>query len=206
MSNRVKRFAFLGGLVAVVVAATVITTGAVAGDPGPQGSSGSVGRAVVVSGSGGSLYAVRVITENSVFLTSSSSYVVYRSVSVPVPAGRTVLINADFMAETACYGGGTDPAWCQARINIGGVEANPKADLDTPFALDSTDRGTETDASWEGHAMSRCRVVRNTRGVTISVPVQVLLRVQDFDAAPPTFWVDDSKLEARAHLSGSGCQ
>lgn len=206
MRQRVKRFAFLGGLVAVSIAATVATTVAVAGDAGPQGASDPAARAVLVGGSGGSLYAVRVNTQNSPFTTSSSAYVTYMTVFVPVPPRRAVLINADFMAETACYGGGTDPAWCRARINIGGVEANPKADADpSTFALDSTDRGTETDASWEGHAMSRCRVVRNASGVTISVPVQVRLRVQDFNAAPPTFWVDDSKLEARAHTAGAGC-
>jgi hypothetical protein len=206
MRQGLKRFALLGGLVAVIIAATVATTVAVAGDAGPQGPSDSAARAALVGGSGGSLYAVRVNTQNSPFTTSSSAYVTYMTVLVPVPPARTVLINADFMAETACSGGGTDPAWCQARINIGGIEANPKTDADpSTFALDSTDSGTETDASWEGHAMSRCRAVRNASSVTINVPVQVRLRVQNFDATPPTFWVDDSKLDARAHTAGAGC-
>jgi hypothetical protein len=206
MSKSVKRFALLGGLVTVLVAASVTTTVAVVGGPDPQGPSDSTATATLVDGSGGELYAVRVNTQNTPFTTTSSTYVTYMTVSVPVPPGRTVLINADFMAETACSGGGTDPAWCRARIDIGGVEAHPKADADSStFALDSTDSGSETENSWEGHAMSRCRRVRNTSGATVSVPVEVRLRVQDFNAAPPTFWVDDSKLEARAHRAGAGC-
>jgi hypothetical protein len=91
--------------------------------------------------------------------------------------------------------------WCQAKILIGGVEANPKADVDASvFALDSNDSADGAN-SWEGHQFARSRVVSNTGARTKLVPVVVKVLVT---SGSLTFWVDDFQLQASAYRSGAG--
>src|SRR5205823_4850320 len=85
--------------------------------------------AVVVTGGGGTINAVRISTQDAPFTTTSTSFVTVPGAVVGVPVGpnSSVVITADFTAETACSGGGAVANWCAARIIIGGIEARPAA-------------------------------------------------------------------------------
>jgi hypothetical protein len=113
-----------------------------------------------------------------------------------VPPQTEVLINVGFSAETACYGGDVIDNWCEAAITIGGTEGHPMASTYGPdtFAMASTDRGSATAGSWESHAFTRHRCMRNTTNAPLAVPVAVNWKVTNFAGMPPTFWVDDSAL------------
>jgi hypothetical protein len=81
---------------------------------------------------------------------------------------------------------------------VDGAEAAPAASsfpTDT-YAFDSTDRGTETSASWESHAMDRHRCIFNGNGnATKNVPIEVEWNVTNFDGGvAPRFWLDDWSL------------
>jgi len=111
-----------------------------------------------------------------------------------VPTGTQALLDIRFSAETACYGGGTSPNWCVAEILVDGVEASPGDGTD--FALDSTDNGTESSASWESHAMERAIVVGEGFHV-----VKVIGGVTDFTGSgTQTFWTGERTLVVQRSL------
>ncbi|RLT92184.1 hypothetical protein [Ketobacter sp.] len=132
----------------------------------------------------------RVISsEKFVTLPGSKSRVV-------IPAGKDALVNLSFSAESRCNEpGSAAPDWCEVRILVDGVEASPQASSFAPdtYAFDSTDGGTESDASWESHAMDRHHCVFNSDSKTSkAVPVEVQWKVTNFDGGPaPQFWLDD---------------
>ncbi len=118
---------------------------------------------------------------------------------VVVPAGIDVLVNVAFTAESRCTEpDSTAPNWCEVRILVDGAEADPAASSFPPdtYALDSTDSGSETPASWESHAMDRHRCVFNSGSRTARVvPVEVQWKVTNFDGGvAPDFWLDDWSL------------
>jgi hypothetical protein len=108
--------------------------------------------------------------------------------TISVPSGRRALLDIRFSAETMCSGGDVNPNWCIAEILVDGVEAAPGDGTD--YALDSTDNGSETTASWEGHAMERVIVVGPGNH-----KVTVIGGVTDFGGTgTQTFWTGERTL------------
>lgn len=103
--------------------------------------------------------------------TTSASFTPLSGASMPVviQAGHTGLIVSTFSAESACYGGSSH---CSVRILVDGVEAFPAQGTD--FAFDSSDGGTETSASSEGHAMTRSTGTLVAGTYTVSVEIAAL--------------------------------
>jgi hypothetical protein len=114
--------------------------------------------------------------------------------TISVPPGRRALIMVRFSAETACYGGGATFNWCIAEVRVDGVEAPPGDGSD--FALDSSDNGTESFASWESHSMDRSIVVGEGKHT-----VEVLGYVTDFGATgTQTFWTGERSMTVERAL------
>src|SRR5438552_18739173 len=69
-----------------------------------DGSQQPEGPAVVVTGGGATINAVRISTQDAAFATNSTSFVTPPGavVGVPVAPNTSVVITADFTAETAC--------------------------------------------------------------------------------------------------------
>ncbi len=152
----------------------------------------------------GSHFFKRVVTNDIPRTTASENFVALPNAqtTVFIQPGADVLVNASFDAESRCseatVAGGPAPGfvWCELRITIGGVEGSPQASAspDT-FAFDSTDNGTETIGSWESHAMSRHRCIRNTTGTLLAVPVSVDWKItNNGGSGAPEFWIDESSL------------
>lgn len=164
----------------------------------PEASPTAVAKAVYT---GGAIDYKRVVTWATPPVTTTSTVfvplpgAVPPDAAVPVSASVSALINVRFTAESRCSGGNGMGDWCEVRILIGGVEADPAASAFPPdtFALDSTNNGAETTNSWEGHALERHRCVAAT-GAAMTVPVVVEWRVMSFGAIPPEFWLDDWSL------------
>jgi hypothetical protein len=197
--TRPKKLALLGATCAALITVTAFSTTAIAKDSDDAAL-------VLIGGAAGGDYAIRILTQTTAFATSSTGYVTLGTVFVPIGAGQSVLIDAEFHAETRCIGGAAVSGGCVARIQIGGGEGHPRADTDASglvFFMDSSDNGDEGINSYEGHSLSRCRVVRNMTSSTISVAVQILVRVS---SSSLNFWLDDWKLTARGHVAGTGCQ
>jgi hypothetical protein len=116
------------------------------------------------------------------------------SAKVRVPAGRRALLMVRFSAETACYGGGTSPNWCVVEVLVDGIEASPGDGAD--FALDSTDNGTETSASWESHSTDRSILVGEGPHT-----VEVVGYVTDFSTTgSQTFWTGERSMTVERAL------
>lgn len=155
-------------------------------------------QATINSFTSGTPFFKQVVTNNEPQTTSSTvlGNLPGANTTVFVPAGTTVLIGASFSAETRCSGGTGGQSWCEASIDIGGVEGYPQATTtgSGTFALDSTDGGTETTSSWEAHGMTRHRCITNQGTGPLPVRVVVNWRISNPAAAPTDFWVDDSSL------------
>jgi hypothetical protein len=123
-------------------------------------------------------------TSNS---STSLSLIPGMSAKVTVPARHRALFDMRFSAEISCTGG-TSPDWCIAEILVDGVEAAPGDGTD--MAIDSTDNGTESLASWEGHAMERVAIVGPGSHI-----VTVIGGVTDFgNSGTMTFWTGERTL------------
>jgi hypothetical protein len=198
-----NRFKLLAAalLVAIVAAVSAVAVDAALRDD-PQGAD-VAGPNTVVIGGGSGLGPVRIATVDTPFATSSTSFVTVPSatVNIPVPAGATVVITADFTAETACYHIAASSAgdWCAAKIFIGPAEGYPASGVD--FALDSTNAGNDGSASWEGHAFSRSRRVTNTTTTTKNFSVFVQVAVTSSNTL---LRVDDYHLRVMSISNGSG--
>lgn len=180
MSATASRFTALGFVAGLLAAATLVQAA-------PDG------RREFTSGAH---FYKRVLTNTNPLTTTTT---VFRPVPglttrVPVPPRSRVLININFDAESACYGA-PGQNWCELRIMVDGVEANPMASTFGPdtFAFDSTDNGTEGSGSWESHAFSRHTCYENTTSTTRFATVRVDWRVTNFGGVP-TFWLDDTSL------------
>ena len=103
------------------------------------------------------------------------------AVDITIQNGEHALILGIFSAETTCYGGGKG-AWCGAQMTVDGVEMKPGDDL----ALDSSDSGSETSTSWEGHAFQGSS--------NILGPGTHTVRVRYVSVGGATFSVDDYHL------------
>lgn len=149
----------------------------------------------------GAHFFKRVVTNTNPLTTSADKFaeVPGASTTIFVPPQTAVLVNVGFDAESRCSGGGTgaaDSDWCELSISIGGVEGSPQASTFGPdtFAYDSTNQGAETIGSWEAHAFSRHRCVRNETNSPLPVRVAVNWKVTNFSSTAPEFWLDDSAL------------
>jgi S-layer homology domain len=107
--------------------------------------------------------------------------------SVTIPEGRTGVIEIDFSAESACFGG--TPGWCKITLLNNGTPVN-----NADFAFDSNDGATEGSSSYEGHAMTR---------VTDNLPAgtYVITASSSIGFGTPSFWLDDMVLTAEIHLT-----
>jgi hypothetical protein len=126
--------------------------------------------------------------------TTSAALLPGMSATIRVPAGRQALVMVRFSAETACYGGGATYNWCIVAVRVDGVEASPGDGAD--FALDSTDNGTESFASWESHSTDRSIVVGEGKHT-----VEVLGYVTDFTGSgTQTFWTGERSMTVERAL------
>jgi hypothetical protein len=126
--------------------------------------------------------------------TTSTSFVDIPSADYPLTLeGRTLwTILARFSAESVCYGGSPGAtSWCSVQILANGIPMEP--DVGTDFAFDSTDRGDDTPASWEGHSMERSARCFDPGTYEIKAQWAVV-----GGASPPTFRVDDWSLTVEA--------
>jgi len=101
---------------------------------------------------------VKVASGTGATTTSSTTFVDVpgATLNITVPAGQTMLIVAEFTAESSCSGGGAGE-WCSLKTVIGGTDGTP--DVDGDFAYDSTDDGNNTGGSWESHSFTRYRTL-----------------------------------------------
>ena len=143
-------------------------------------------------------YYKQAITSTKPRITSSEEFVTLpgSATKVVIPAGKNALVNLAYTAESRCSEPGSSaPDWCEVRILVDGVEASPQASRFGPdtYAFDSTDSGTESENSWESHAMDRHHCIFNSKSDTArTVPVEVQWKVTNFDAGnAPSFWLDD---------------
>jgi len=183
-------------MAAVVTAATLVAGGlALASSGGQRVGTPSPKAGIVQHSRGVSAVAVATSDFNDVSNSSTTlNLIPGMKTRIFVPTGTQALLDIRFSAETACYGGGTSPNWCVAEILVDGVEASPGDGTD--FALDSTDNGTESSASWESHAMERAIVVGEGFHV-----VKVIGGVTDFTGSgTQTFWTGERTLVVQRSL------
>lgn len=174
----------------------LLTLGATGAQAGPGQAVGTPAPNIVLGGSS-VIQTLFVYDEPNSTVGSSLVYTVLPGMSAPLTIGGTArkLVLATFGAEAACYGGDKgSPDWCVTRIiartGTGAiVPLQPYAGDGTDFAFDSTDRGTETDASWEQKQMSRGRVLAPG-----TYKIEVEARVKRFGVATPTFWTGERAL------------
>jgi len=139
----------------------------------------------------------RVVTDTIVHTTRNPNWsqIPFAITSVTLQPGQRALVNVGYSAETRCVSQNAAPEWCELRIMVGGVEANPAASgTATPFAFDSTGNGNETLGSWEGHAVHRHICLYNNTTAVKVYPVSVQWQVTNFGVNPVEFWVDDTAL------------
>ena len=155
-------------------------------------------------------YFKRVVTSTKPRTTSSEEFedIPGASTDIYIPRNWRVLVNTTFSAESRCNEfDSTTGNWCEVRVLVDDIEASPAASNypgDT-FALDSTDGGNNTDASWEGHSMDRHKCVRNYgKSEYRRVPVKVQWKVTNFDGGTaPSFWLDDWSMSVQL---SKGCR
>jgi hypothetical protein len=157
----------------------------------------------------GAHYFKRAITSTKPRITSSEKFIPLpgATTNITIPPGKAALVNVAFTAESACSEPGSPaPDWCEVRIMVDGVEAAPAASTFAPdtYAFDSTDRGSESNASWESHALDRHKCVYNKSDTAKVVPINVDWKVTNFDGGTaPSFWLDDWSLTVEL---ANGCR
>lgn len=152
----------------------------------------------VIKFTAGAHYYKQALTSTKPRITTSEKFITVPGAQtrIVVPAGKNVLVNLAFTAESRCNEpGSTAPDWCEVQLLVDGVEASPQASSFSPdtYAFDSTDGGTESISSWESHAMDRHRCIINSNSKTSKVvPIEAQWKVTNFDGgAAPQFWLDD---------------
>jgi hypothetical protein len=190
---RGRKLAAVGTILGLVVGAATMAAATAIHHPQRV----SVGPLTSLTQKAGPVSAVSVTASDFNDISNSSttlSQLPGMKTTVHVPLGTSALLDIRFTAETACYGGGNSSNWCIAEILVDGVEASPGDGGD--YALDSTDNGTESAASWEGHAMEREIVVGAGKHV-----VTVVGGVTDFGGTrSQVFWTGERSLVAQRSL------
>jgi hypothetical protein len=104
---------------------------------------------------------------------------------------RPSILLVTLTAESSCFNNPPSPSatWCSARIMVDGVgELAPASGND--FAFDSSDQGTESQSSFEGHAMQRSS--------NVLPPGTYTVRPQFAVIGPATFQIDDVHVTVEA--------
>ena len=138
----------------------------------------------------------RTVTSSDVSTTSSTTFATLANTVVIAPPGASQ-VSVRFSAESRCTElGGTAVNWCEMRVLINGIEAEPRETVvGQDFAFDSTNGGNATSGSYEAHSMDRTDCVRNSTSAIQPVRVEVQYAVTNLDGgSAPTFWIDDSSL------------
>ncbi len=92
-------------------------------------------------------------------------------------------------AESSCFGGPGFASWCSVRILADGVgELGPG--FGNNFAFDSSDQGTESQSSFEGHALQRSS--------NVLPPGTYTIRPQYAVIGPASFQIDDVHVTVEA--------
>lgn len=169
--------------VIAISTALLFAVQAAVADESPQGAGGDP---ALLERAGGGIVAVKKLSEVAAKQRSATTWATLVRTTIVIPTSDPAsFLDMRFSGESACSGGGSDPAWCTLRIMVDGVEANPI--VGTDFAFDSTNRGRETNASWESHAIERYSQCLQP-GTHV---VWVEWASVDFVAPPPTFSIDD---------------
>jgi hypothetical protein len=152
--------------------------------------------AAVTSAQGNSLQKVKVVRQNATNTTSSTTWVDIPGAvtTFTVPSYYEHLFIARFAAETSCYGA---PGYCKVRVLVNGLEMEPV--VGSEYAFDSSDNGTETSSSWEGHAVERSKTVCGSFS-NVTVKVQYSVSVPTV-----TFRLDDWHLTVEQFPTGGAC-
>jgi len=181
--------------VAAGLLATLIPVGpafAMRADPGPQAAPAAASacdvfrvknpfRQVTVRNYSSS----RIYTNSSLWALASCG-----QSSFTVPYGRRAYAVVRVGAESDCYGSGTNQ-WCQARVLVNHVEANPVGSEPDSFAFDSNNGGQ---FDWQAHSFARARPVlfgcSARSGCTYPVSLQYKVH-----ASGLSLWIDEQTLE-----------
>ena len=142
-----------GGKRLIVVAALATAVAALTGLAARSALAGSV----TVTKTAGAVVNVKALgstDSTSVIGFSGWTDLPGSATVIAVPAGHTMLVNARFTAETACYG---SSSICPIQVLIGGVPAGPANGSNVDF--DSSEGGTESSASWEAHSIDRSLIL-----------------------------------------------
>jgi hypothetical protein len=128
-------------------------------------------------------YYSRNVRERVSTKTNSTVWVKLYGTTITIPAAiEKSVVRARFTAESLCESLAV-PGICSVRVLFNGVELEPASGLD--YAFDSTDNGTESTNSMEGHALERTSYSYYPPGM---YPVEVQISV---DNAAVNFTVDD---------------
>lgn len=101
-----------------------------------------------------------VIAKPDAQIFSGTTWQTVSSTTINVNLSTSRLVLARFTSQSSCYGSGTNN-YCSVRVvakrGINVIEFDPV--VGTDYAFDSTNNGTETAASWEGHALQRSKLL-----------------------------------------------
>jgi hypothetical protein len=110
--------------------------------------------------------AFMVMTKTGAQTFTNTSFAQLTADTIPVPATGNYRAIVRFSGESECHAA----SWCTARINVDGVEANPKSSSD--FAFDTEDGGL-----WESNSMDRTSDTIAGTGTVRNVVVEVEIAV-----------------------------
>ena len=138
MSRRRSRRALVIALVVAVVAVAAAATALPA-----------------VSGSGGPITAVNVVSDNGLQETNSRTFIDIpgAATTIRVPPGQRGLIVARFSAASQCGSLNPDDDGCFVRILVGGVEAQPATA--GPFDMAACCPNSSNGDAFESHQIER---------------------------------------------------
>jgi hypothetical protein len=111
--------------------------------------------------------------------------------SFTVPFGRRAYAIVRVGAETDCFGDSPANQWCQARVLVNNVEANPVGSEPDSFAFDSNNGG---EFDWQAHSFARARPVYFGCGVRTGCTYRVVLQYKNH-ASGLSLWIDEQTLE-----------
>jgi hypothetical protein len=137
----------------IVVATLAIAAAALTG----LAARSALAESVMVTKTAGAVVNVKALgSTDTVTVVGSSGWqdVPGSATAIAVPAGYKMLVNTRFTAESACFGASSI---CPAQVLIGGVAAGPANGSNVDF--DSTEGGTESNASWEAHSIDRSLIL-----------------------------------------------
>jgi hypothetical protein len=128
----------------------------------------------------------RTYTNSAAWATASCG-----TSSFTVPFGRRAYAVVRVGAESDCFGSSPANQWCQARVLVNNVEANPVGSEPDSFAFDSNNGGQ---FDWQAHSFTRARPVFFGCGARTGCTYRVVLQYK-VHAAGLSLWIDEQTLE-----------